>query len=77
MTKRLYPEDLKVGHVYRVGYRGWRWLSTFRGWFLDDDGQPRMRFEDGGGVSEWHAYLFKGRLCVGSSADLLVLESIN
>jgi hypothetical protein len=71
--RKRYIDDLKPGEVATVGYRHHRWQSTFVGWVLED-GVPRAQFRDNDRDTVWEAYLFEGRICVGSSADTLIVE---
>lgn len=70
---RFYPEDCKTGMKYTVGYRNNTWDATFIGWEIKDE-KPRMKWEDDE-IGEWDAYMFEGRMCVGSSADELKIIS--
>ena len=72
---RFYPEDCEPGKTYTVGYRSNTWDATFEGWYIDNkDDKPRMKWSDDE-VGEWDAYMFEGRMCVGSSADELKIIS--
>jgi hypothetical protein len=68
----IYPERCKVGQTYNVGYKQFTDLCIFKGWKIDAGG-PNMVWEavDGGG--EWEAYMYHGYMCVGSSADKIVI----
>lgn len=66
---RIFIEDCEPGKTYTVGYRGNNWNARFEEWFIEDNG-PRMKWTDKEGGS-WEAYMFNGRMCVGSSADEL------
>lgn len=71
-------EDVQSGTDYIVGYRSHRWSSRFVRWEIDshswsDTPAPRMLWRDHetGEPGEWEAYMHKGAMCVGSSADRL------
>lgn len=66
-----------VGQSYTIGYRGHRWISKFVGWTIEG-GTPYMNWEDekpGETSPPWQAYIFEGRVVVGSSADPLLVLS--
>ena len=71
---KLFIDSLKVGDLATLGYRTHRFDSIFAGWSLDG-GAPRAKFVDADGT-EWDAYMFEGRMCVGSSADELKVHAI-
>ena len=75
-ARKLYPEDCKHGYKYELGYRTHRWTSTFLGWHIYNPGSgedaPRMQWTDDNG-SEWEAYMFEGKMSVGTSADPLII----
>ncbi len=61
--------DPKPGGTYILRYRNQTWNSTFKGWTLEG-GEPRMHWVDTDGM-DWEAYLYDGRVSVGTSADPL------
>lgn len=69
---RVYLEDVVVGQTYATGYRNMTWVSTFLGWECDASG-PKMKWRAEDDGSEWEAYMFESKMCVGSSADPLVI----
>lgn len=71
-ARSLYPEDLKIGKTYSMGYRSSKFEATFLGWSVVS-GAPEMSFSEPGEgrAEEWRAYMFHGVMCVGSSADPL------
>jgi len=83
LKKARWKVEPKAGQDYEIGYRTNRWISTFLGWVLKG-GKPHMKWKDveaagdttdpaGGAGMEWEAYLFEGRVVVGSSADTLII----
>ena len=68
---KLFPDDCKVGSTYTVGYRSDKWDATFEGWEIKNN-LPRMKWTDEE-VGEWDAYMFEGKMSVGSSADPLII----
>ena len=69
--RKLYPEDLKKGKIYLMGYKNHQWKSIFLGWKIDLNG-PKMNFKDEK-IGKWEAYMSDGIMCVGSSADKLIV----
>ena len=67
----IHLEDVEVGKSYELGYRQHRFVSQFHGWLCDKDG-PRMMWEDDE-AGNWEAYMFRGYMAVGSSADKLLI----
>jgi len=59
----------ETGGTYILSYRNQTWNSTFKGWTLDG-GEPSMNWVDTDGRS-WEAYLYRGVVSVGTSADPL------
>jgi len=68
----LYPEDCKPGKNYNLGYRNIRFTSRFVGWKIED-GRPLMAWENLDDNMGWEAYMSGGVMCVGSSADKLII----
>jgi hypothetical protein len=74
-TRKLHIDDLGVNDRAQLGSRpSNRFVSTFLGWRIED-GAPRAHFVDDDGT-EWDAYLFEGKFCVGSSADELRVYAV-
>ncbi len=65
----VYLEDVVVGKSYNLGYLDRTFTSKFNGWICDDQG-PRMMWEDDD-AGNWEAYMYKGYMAVGSSANKL------
>lgn len=73
-TKKVYPEDVQVGKTYTLGYRNNRWSSNFLAWESDPQtGAPVMTWMDAEHPDGWQAYMFRGVMVVGTSADQLLI----
>jgi|LWDU01.1.fsa_nt_gi hypothetical protein len=78
-SRKLYPDDMEVGKSYKVGYKGrmspsHEWVATFQGWETETDG-PRMNWVDvDERATKWQAYMFQGKMSIGSSADPLIIH---
>jgi len=77
---KLYPEDCEPNKLYKVGYGRHQWESEFVEWRLDKSSYtkhaiPCMIWKEQEGVKalEWEAYMFEGKMCVGSSSDTLIV----
>lgn len=76
-AKKIFPEDLIIGETYKLGYRKIVFLSKFLGWEIDEG--PIMKFVvvdeiNPDHVTEWEAYMYKGYMAIGSSADKLIIH---
>ena len=68
-ARQVYLEDVEVGKSYNLGYLDSKFTSKFNGWICDEKG-PRMMWEDDE-AGNWEAYMYKGYMAVGSSANKL------
>ncbi len=66
---KVYPEDVKPRRFYMVGGS----VSKFLGWGLRATG-PTMTWEEVSTGDEWVAYMFKGQMVFGSSAQPLQIS---
>ena len=73
-SRQVFLEDVVVGKSYNLGYRETTFTSKFNGWICDEKG-PRMMWEDDE-AGNWEAYMYKGYMAVGSSADRLKIFGV-
>lgn len=77
LKEAKWAREPVVGNKYLIGYRSVKWESVFVGWKLEN-GEPYMMWKDAPSESqpqgmEWEAYIFDGKVSVGSSADPLIV----
>ena len=69
----MYPDVVRLGKTYRVGYGGNTTPCKFLGWKIDGN-NVTMLFKDVKDGDSWSAYMHNGVMVVGSSANELEID---